>query len=114
MILRYVLLQTGIGDLYCQKTILEEFALQYIRENSDGNILAKVYLDFLSAVDYLQSLDKQQLQEADSSGDKKKVREYLRDFNLNFLNNNLYMYPEDHTDEVTSQATSYNMFGDFQ
>ena len=88
--------------------------MQYIRENSDGNILAKVYLDFLSAVDYLQSLDKQQLQEADSSGDKKKVREYLRDFNLNFLNNNLYMYPEDHTDEVTSQATSYNMFGDFQ
>ena len=54
-----MLLQKGIGDLYCQKTILEEFALQYIRENSDGNILAKVYLDFLSAVDYLQSLDKQ-------------------------------------------------------
>ena len=53
MILRYVLLQSNVGDLYCQKTIMEEFALQYIKENSDGNILAKVYLDFCSAVDYL-------------------------------------------------------------
>ena len=39
--------------------ILEEFALQYIKENNDGNVLAKVYLDFITAVDYLQSLDKE-------------------------------------------------------
>ena len=90
--------------------IMEEFALQYIKENNDGNVLAKVYLDFVSAVDYLQSLDKEQLQ---AGGDQEKSKAYLRDFNLNFLSNCLYMYPEDQTDEVTSQATSYNMFGDF-
>jgi len=39
--------------------MMEEFAFQYIKENSDGNLLAKVYLDFISAVDFLQSLDKE-------------------------------------------------------
>ena len=48
-----MLLKTEVGDLYCQKTMLEEFSLQYIKDNSDGNLLAKVYLDFISAVDYL-------------------------------------------------------------
>ena len=58
-ILRYVLMKSQIGDLYCQRTMMEEFAFQYIKENSDGNLLAKVYLDFISAVDFLQSLDKE-------------------------------------------------------
>ena len=60
-ILRYVLMKSQIGDLYCQRTIMEEFAFQYIKENTDGNLLAKVYLDFISAVDFLQSLDKDEL-----------------------------------------------------
>ena len=68
---------------------MEEFALQYIRENCDGNVLAKVYLDFCSAVDYLQSLDKEQL------GSIEIGRAYLQHFNLNFLTNCLYVYPED-------------------
>ena len=108
-ILRYVVLQSNVGDLYCQKTLVEEFALQYISENTDGNVLAKVYLDFCSAVDYLHSLDREQLRDGPEQGSA-----YLRDFNLKFLTNCLYQYPEDQTDEVTSQATSYNMFGDFQ
>ena len=57
LILRYVLIKSNIGDLYCQKTLLEEFTLRYIKENSDGNLLAKVYLDFITAVEFLQSLD---------------------------------------------------------
>ena len=81
LILRYVLIQSNVGDLYCQKTILEEFALQYIKNNSDGNILAKVYLDFISAVDYLQSLDKQMLSNPEQGA------EYLRDYNLHCLEN---------------------------
>ena len=32
---------------------MEEFALQYIKSNEDGNLLAKIYLDFVSAIDYL-------------------------------------------------------------
>ena len=83
-ILRYVLLKSNIGDLYCQKTILEEFALQYIKENTDGNVLAKVYLDFVTAVDYLQSLDKEQLRNTVLG------KEYLCEFNLNYLQNCLY------------------------
>ena len=106
-ILRYVVLQSNVGDLYCQKTLVEEFALQYISDNTDGNVLAKVYLDFCSAVDYLHSLDREQLRSGPEQGSA-----YLRDFNLNFVTNCLYQYPEDQ-DEVTSQATSYNMFGDF-
>ena len=39
-------------------------------------------------------------------------REYIREFNLSDLENRLYHYPEDQ-EEVTSQATSYNMFGGF-
>ena len=67
-----------------------------------------MYLDFCSAVDFLQSLDREQLKIDPDEG-----KAYLKDFNLNFLTNCLYQYPEDQTDEVTSQATSYNMFGDF-
>jgi len=44
--------------------------------------------------------------------DARQGREYIREFNLEHLHNCLYMYPEDQ-DEVTSQATSYNMFGGF-
>lgn len=84
-----MLIQSNVGDLFCQKTILEEFALQYIKNNEDGNILAKVYLDFISAVDYLQSLDKQMLR------DPEQGAEYLRDYNLHCLENCLYMYPDD-------------------
>ena len=69
--MRYVLLKTQVGDLYCQKTMLEEFSLEYIKNNTDGNILAKVYLDFISAVDYIQSLDKQSIK------DKDGAREYF-------------------------------------
>ena len=107
--MRYVLIKSEIGDLYCQKTILEEFALQYIKNNGDGNMIAQVYLDFISAVDYLQSLDKNMLR------DPELGCEYLRDYNLHCLENRLYMYPEDdQTDELGSQATTYNIFGGFK
>jgi len=53
LILRYVLIKSEVGDLFCQRTILEEFTLQYLKSNSDGNLLAKIYLDFISAVDFL-------------------------------------------------------------
>ena len=36
----------------------------YIKHNPDGNLLAKVYLDFVSAVDFLQSLDKTMLRDS--------------------------------------------------
>lgn len=83
---------------------MEEFAFSYIKENSDGNILAKVYLDFISAVDYLQSLDKNRLASLEEGP------EYMQEFALSHLKNCLYMYPED---DNASQATSYNMFGGF-
>ena len=87
--MRYVLLKTQVGDLYCQKTMLEEFSLEYIKNNTDGNILAKVYLDFISAVDYIQSLDKQSIR------DKDGAREYFQEFALNQLQNRLYQYPDE-------------------
>ena len=76
LILRYVLIKSNIGDLYCQKTLLEGFTLRYIKENSDGNLLAKVYLDFITAVEFLQSLDKEMLTDCEMG------REYIREFNL--------------------------------
>ena len=68
---------------------MEEFAFQYIRENTDGNLLAKVYLDFISAVDFLQSLDKDELLYQD------RGVEYMREFALMHLHNCLYVYPEE-------------------
>lgn len=77
-------MKSQIGDLFCQRTIMEEFAFAYIKENSDGNILAKIYLDFISAVDYLQSLDKNRL----TSLEEGPV--YMQDFALFHLKNCLY------------------------
>ena len=57
IILRYVLMKTNVGDLYCQKLLLEEFTMQCIKENEDGNVISKVYLDFITAVSIIQSLD---------------------------------------------------------
>lgn len=72
-------------------------------------MLAKVYLDFITAVDYLQSLNKEVLKDIDLG------REYLREFNLNHLNNNLYMYPEisDSGMSRDETCTAYNMFNRF-
>jgi len=78
-----------VGDLYCQRTVLEEFAIGYIKQNSDGNLLAKVYLDFISAVDFLQSLDKEMLRDGEYG------RDYLQDFNLQELEDRLCLYQED-------------------
>ena len=42
-------------------------------------------------------------------------REYLQEYNLNYVENRLFEYPEDHTvDDMGSQASSYNMFLGFQ
>jgi len=76
-----VIIQSKVGDLYCQRTVIEEFALQYIKVGSDGNVLAQVYLDFCSAVDYLQSLDRAKLQQPDQM----LAKSYLKDFNLNYI-----------------------------
>ena len=41
-------------------------------------------------------------------------REYLQEYNLNYVENRLFEYPEDHTvDDMGSQASSYNMFMGF-
>lgn len=85
---------------------MEEFCTSYIKQNEDGNQLAKVYLDFVSAVDFIQSMDRTMLAEVDQG------REYIKDFNLLNLHNCLYLYPEDQTD-LQSHNTSYNMFGGF-
>ena len=107
--MRYVLLKCNVGDLFCQRMVLEEFASGYIKVNTDGNLLAKIYVDFINAVDFLQSLDKEMLRDADYG------REYLQDYNLNYLENRLCVYPEDRTeDDMASQASSYNMFGGFR
>ena len=68
-----------------------------------------MYLDFISAVDYLQSLNKEILRNIDSG------REYLREFNLNHLKNNLYMYPEISDSGMSRDETNtaYNMFNRF-
>ncbi len=55
-----------------------------------------MYLDFISAVDYLQSLDKKMLNNPEQGS------AYLRDYNLHCLENRLYMYPDDQTDELGS------------
>lgn len=100
--MRYVLLKCNVGDLFCQRMVLEEFASGYIKQNTDGNLLAKVYIDFINAVDFLQSLDKHKLVDAQSG------REYLLDYNLDYIENRLCVYPEDRTDDdLASQASSY-------
>ena len=47
-----------IGDLFCQRVIMDEFVGMYIKENTDGNVLAKTYLDFTSAIDFMSNIDK--------------------------------------------------------
>ena len=107
IILRYILIKCQIGDLFCQRTMIEEFALAYIKQNEDGNHLAKVYIDFINAVDFLQSLEKAKLEVVDEGAI------YLKEFTLSQLKNCLYLYPEEASEDSRSQATSYNMFGGF-
>ena len=33
LILRYVLIKCDVGDLFCQRTVIEEFLLDYIKRN---------------------------------------------------------------------------------
>lgn len=94
-------MQSKVGDLYCQRMIIDEFALQYVKEGADGNILNKVYLDFCSAVDYLQSLDREKLQQ----GDRQLAKAYLREFNLDYLQNCMYMYPDEDQQTVDELAS---------
>ena len=108
LILRYILIQSEVGDLFCQRTVLDEFVVSYIKANADGNLLAKVFLDFTSAVDFLQSLDKKMLL------DREQGPLYIQEYNLHCLENRLYCYPDDERDDLCSIASSYNMFGGFR
>ena len=56
--------------------MLEEFSGAYITENSDGNSLAKTYIDFTCAVDFLSNIEKKKIE------DVTEGRDYLKDFCL--------------------------------
>ena len=102
-ILRYVLSKCDVGDLFCQRTMFEEFISEYISCNQDGNQLAKTYIDFTCAVDFLSNIDKEQIKDLNTG------RTYLREFCLDNVQHQLYQYPdeESHADDVYSQASSY-------
>jgi hypothetical protein len=56
--------------------MLEEFLGDYITENQDGNGLAKTFIDFTCAVDFLSNIDKNEIADIDNG------REYLQEFCL--------------------------------
>ena len=103
-ILRYVLIKTEVQDLYAQRMLIEEFTGKYIQEG--GGELSKLYIEFTSAVDWLANLEIGKLT------NDERGREYLRDFNLQTLNDRMYQYQEDDNMSMLSGAT-YNMFGGF-
>ena len=88
-ILRYVLSKCDVGDIFCQRTIMDEFIGTYIKENQDGNSLAKTYIDFTCAVDFLSNINKKMIRDVDSG------REYLREFCLDDVEHQLYQYPDE-------------------
>lgn len=67
----YILTQVKVGDLYCQKTLVEQFSYTAIREQ-DSN-LGKFFQDFTFSIDFLSNMDGNLL----SRVDLKDKKEYL-------------------------------------